>query len=240
MLCVENPAENLLPGGCAGEEQVAELPLGNHGDLRVLVAADPQDFRDFFVDGLYLGDDLRTVRQLQFGLGLFRGCSAAAQCWSQVGRIASDPVVFAVVKENHLHIGGGVRRGVAGAEGGNIPDISAGLAEQGEADGVENGGFARSGLAGDDKKPLFTKAGEVYFGFSGVGAEGGEGELQRSHASSSQIFRISVCRYASCSMFISVLFWMRYSSRMKSAGLFSEAASGASTGRFSLRVRLLS
>ncbi len=81
--------------------------------------------------------------------------------------------------ETHDGLGGGL--GLLGAHLGGAAAGAGGLAVEGEGHGVEQGGLARAGGAGDEEKIGAAQVGEVEGLARGVGTEGFEGETEGAH-----------------------------------------------------------
>ena len=80
------------------------------------------------------------------------------------------------VGKGQFHKGGGVGIRIFGTQHRGISLGAAGFAVEGEGDGIEDGGLAGTGIAGDQVKTVFTQLGKFQSGAAGVGAEGGEGQ----------------------------------------------------------------
>ena len=143
------------------------------------------------------GVDLLQLRHIlaagadEPGVGGLPGHPLAAALGAHVLRVPPHGVLPAAVGEFQLHLRGGFRVGVLGAEHARLPAAAAGLAEQGKADGVKNGGLPRAGVTGDEIQTALPQLFKIQFHRSRVGAKGGDGQFQRSHASPSQIRSIS-------------------------------------------------
>ena len=74
-----------------------------------------------------------------------------------------------------------VRGGVVAAQGPVVPEIPAGGAVQGKGDGIQDGGLAAAGGAGDQEKPVLPQPGEINGFLPGVGAEGVHYKFQGTH-----------------------------------------------------------
>ena len=71
---------------------------------------------------------------------------------------------------------------------------------QGVGDGIEQGGLARAGVTGDKVEPASAQLLQRQGGGACIGAKGREGQLERSHASSSfQMLSMSCWQNAACS-----------------------------------------
>ncbi len=193
----EDLAEDLLPGGGPGRQQAAELPLGQHGDLGELLPVHTQDLLHGFGDLPEAGDGPDAVpRELRAGChgDLPAGAPLPVPL---VGGIAPDGVLPVPVGEGEDHLRGGGAVRVLGAEHGGIAHLPAGPSEEGEGDGVENGGLARAGVSGDEVEPSGAQQRQVQLRGPRVGAESGQGQLQRSHRSSSRMASKSSAAYRS-------------------------------------------
>ena len=74
-----------------------------------------------------------------------------------------------------------VRGGIVAAQGPVVPEIPAGGAIESKGDGIQDGGLAASGGAGDQEEPVVSQTGKVDGLFVGVGTEGGHHKFQRAH-----------------------------------------------------------
>ena len=184
---VENIPENGLPFGGAGLEQTAEIALGDHGHLGKLAAAQTDDLADGGFHILLAGDGL-PIRQCQLYPGRLAGGAGAAGFGAGVFGVAVDGVGFAVVGEHQLHKGGGLGIGIFGAQHVCLADAAAGFTVKGKGDGIENGGLAGTGVAGDQIQAAGAQLVQLQNLGVGIGAEGADGKLYRSHGCSSRIF----------------------------------------------------
>ena len=135
------------------------------------------------------GNDL-AVGGVKLGVGFLRHGSTASTGWTGVLRVPADGIATVMIGEFQFHEGGGFRGSVFGAEHSALPEGTAGFAVKGEGDGVKNGGFAGAGVAGNEVKAAGTQLFQVQHLESCVGTEGGNGQFQRSHASSLQMVSI--------------------------------------------------
>ena len=202
---MQGGVEQLLEQGLAlvggGVEDFQKIPLGNHDRAGKLILGQPQQL-------IYPGVDLRNtlhqragVRAGHHGFGGLDGGALAAQLGPDILRAAPHQPGFAPVAEGQLHIGFCAGRRIVRAEGAAFPPLPApgGLAVQGEADGVEQGGFACAGVPGNQEKAAVPQGRKVHRGFPREGAEGGQHQLHRLHGVSSSSVRMprSTCMWAS-------------------------------------------
>ena len=199
-------AEELLEDGlflvAVRQQQPLEIPLGQHGDAGKLVLVHAQDLHDLVIDLLGAGDDL-AVRHGQGCLD--RGLGLALGAGPPVARHPADGVALSPAAEFQLHEGLRLGLGILGAEelavvlaAADVSLLAAGAAVEGEADGIEEHGLTGTRVAGDQVKAPVPQGLEVQHRLPGVGTEGGNGQFQWSHASSSQIDSMSFARNASC------------------------------------------
>ena len=199
-LGAEQFAEDLAPLLGRGVEQAGELPLRDHGDLAELVVVQPDEGGDGGGDILRAGHGRAAVREGEDGVRLFGGRALAPRFGAEVVRVAADGVPLAAHLKFQLDKGGGAGGSVLAAQHGTVPHAAAGMVVQGIGDGVEKGGLARAGVAGDEIQAAFAQALQLQRDGAGVWPEGREGQLQRSHASSSfQSVSMSCWQNAACS-----------------------------------------
>ena len=235
-LRAENASEDLLSLLRGGQQQLQKVPLGNHGDLGELFAVHPQDLPHGGGDLPGLADDA-AIGANQLRPRLLRHHAAALFGRAQIVGVAADGVGAAAVGKHQLHLRGSLRRGVFAAQHPRLPVVAAGLAVEGEGDGVKDGGLSGAGIAGDEVQSPVPQPLQLQHRSAGVGAEGGHGQFQRSHASPSQILAMS---FSTSCCWRSVMGWpfcRAYSWANSSRGGFSSAASSAAPP---LRVRALS
>ena len=188
-------------------EQLCELPLCDHGDLRKLAVVQPDDVDDGGGYFLGLGHRRAAVGVDERSVGLFGGKALAPGLRARVFRVAAHSIALAVHLKFQLHKGGSLRVGIFAAQHGTLAHAAAGMVVQGVCNGVEQGGLACAGVAGDEVQPAFAQLFQFQNGLSGVGAEGRKGQSERSHASSPsfQMSSISCWQNAACS---SVMGWL--------------------------------
>ena len=198
-------SENLLPVLGRSQQQLEEIPLGNHGDLQKLVPVNAQNVPD---GGVHLPGpgDGGALRENQGGLRSLRSGARAVELGPLVFRHPAHLVALAPAGKFQLHKGGGFRGGIFGAEHAGASVVAAGLAVEGEGDGIEQGGFSRPGVPGDQIQAVLSQAVHIQHRFSGIGAEGGEGEFQWSHGQASSIRDSSSSTKTSCSWVMGRLF----------------------------------
>ena len=167
--------------------------------MRKLAAVQPDDLVDLPGNLTALGDEA-SVRQPELGVRLLHHAARAPFGRPLILGVPVDGIGFAAVREGQFHKGWGVRLGVLGAEHGRVPVAAAGLPVEGVCNGVEQGGFTGSRVAGDQVKSLSAQLFQVYRHLTGVWPKGGQGQLQRSHAiSSSKMESIRACEKRRCS-----------------------------------------
>ena len=199
-LGAEQLPEDLAPLLSGGVEQPGELPLRDHGDLGKLVVVQPDDINDSGSHLLGFGHRRAAVGIGQGGIRLFSGESLAPGLGAQILRVAPDGVPLPPHLKFQLHKGGCAGVCIFAAEHGPIPHAAAGMIVQGVGDGIEQGGLARAGVAGDKVEPAFAQLLQRQGGGACIGAKGREGQLERSHASSSfQMLSMSCWQNAACS-----------------------------------------
>ena len=177
---IENAAENALPLLGIGQQQLQEIALCDHGNLRKLFPIQTNDLADGSIDIFQLGDHL-AVRHGQAGIGSFFGKAFAPLLGALIFGIALDGIGAAAIQEGQLYFRGGFGRGIFGAEHGRLPRIAAGFAVKSEGDGIENGGLTGTGVAGDQIQATAAQLLKVQHDRFCIGAEGGHGQFQRSH-----------------------------------------------------------
>ena len=199
-LGAEQFAEDLAPLLGRGVEQAGELPLRDHGDLAELVVVQPDEGGDGGGDILRPGHGRPSVRVGEDGVRLFGGRALAPRFGAEVVRVAADGVPLAAHLKFQLDKGGGAGVSVLAAQHGAVPHTAAGMVVQGIGDGIEKGGLARAGVAGDEIQAAFAQALQFQRDGAGVWPEGRKGQLQGSHASSSfQSVSMSCWQNAACS-----------------------------------------
>ena len=208
-------AEELLENGLllipVRQQQPLEIALGQHGDAGKLVLVHAQDLDDLVVDLLRAGDDIAVGHGQR---GLHRGLGLAPGIGPPVAGDPPDGIPLAPVQKFQLHEGLRLIPGILGAEelavvlvAADVALLAAGAAVEGKADGVEEHGLARAGVTGDEIQAPVPQLFQVQNRLPGVGAKGGYGQFQWSHASSSQIAPMSRARNSSCCSVMGWLFW---------------------------------
>ena len=190
----EQPLEQVAPLGGFGVENLQKIALRDHHGLRELVAGQPDQIlhalRDFIQSRPALAGVGLKLRRV-----LAHDHAVAALAGAGVFGIAAQTVVVPSVAERQLHprilrLGGVVR--AEGLRGAAIL-AARGFAVQREADGVENRGLARAGVAGDQEQAVLTQLFKIDLRRAGVRAKGAHRQLQRLHRTSpSNSFRIAV------------------------------------------------
>ena len=195
---MEEFAENSLTLFGVGKQELQEIPLGNHGNLRKLVPVDTQDVPDLSIY-IRLFCDYPAVRKPQFGFRTLTGKPAPALCRALVLRVPADGVGFPRIGELQFHEGRRFRAGIFGTKHARTAHAAAGLAVQGKGNGVEDGGLPCPGIPGDQVQAAPAEGFKVDFGPARIGAERGDCQLQRSHASTSRMRSNRPVQKASCS-----------------------------------------
>ena len=189
-LRAENIPEDLLTFHGICLQKLPEIALGDHGYLGKLIPGQTDDLPDSLVHILQFG------HHGPVGIGKHRfrlpgGGAGAPGLGPLIFRIAADTVFFPVVGEGQFHISGVFRFCIFGAEHAGFPVFSAGFSEEGEGDGIKNGGLARTGITGDQIQAVLSQFFKVQFLNSGIGAETGDCQFQRSHTLPSQMDSIN-------------------------------------------------
>ena len=191
---VEDIPEDLLPFLGVGKKQLQEVALGNHGHLSELFPVKTQNLPDGGIDFFGLGHQIAVgVRQGRAGglLGHSFALILAFGLGTHIFGIPGDCVFLASISEHKRDFRGRSRVSIFGAEHTGFPVAAAGFAEEGEADGIKNGGLARTGVTGDEIQSAGAQGFKVQFHDPCVGTEGGQSQFQRSHLLSSQMDSIS-------------------------------------------------
>ena len=113
---------------------------------------------------------------------LFGGTIARLLC-SEVFWVATDHPGFSPVGEGEFHPGFCFSGCVVGTEGFAFAALLAtgGFTVEGKADRVKDGGFARTGIARNQKETVFPQPREVDLRHASVGTKGGHGKLNGLH-----------------------------------------------------------
>ena len=209
----EQFAEDALTRCRVGREQLAELSLRQHDDLLELVRIDAQQLFHLHVH-LAHAADAAPVGQLDLSVRrLFRSAFAALLSPLVIG-IALYAIGLPAVRELQLNGRFACRIGEIAAQTcgrtGSVSTVAACLAEQREANGVEDHGFARARVTAHQVHARTPERPKVYFRLAGIRPEGGHGQLQRLHcapsscpsgpfAAESSTFAISLCAKSRCS-----------------------------------------
>ena len=188
---LEDLPENLDPVLGFGLEQPQKVPLGDHGDLRKLVPVQAQQRRHGGGDLPPFGHRLAAVGIVELRLGPLGGEARAPLLGPEILRRPPDAVDLAPALEGQLHKGGPGRRGIVAPQHVRLAAAAAGLAVEGEADGVKNRGLPCPGVAGNQVQAPVPQLGKIQPDLAAVGAEGAYHQHQRSHSPSSQISSIS-------------------------------------------------
>ena len=182
--CAEHFAEDLLAALRAGREQLEEVALGDHRDLREARAVQAGDLRHACRDLLCLRHD-GAVRQGEERVRVLHHRAAAAPGRALVFRAAAHRVCPAGAGERELHPGGRFRRCVLRAEHGGIARVAARLAVERVGDGIKNGCLAGAGIPADEIQSLGAQLRKGDLRPACVRPERGDRQVQRPHASPS-------------------------------------------------------
>ena len=158
-----------------GLQKAQEVPLGDHGNLGKLAAVEPQKLRHRRRHLLPAGEGLAVVGEAQKRLGLLHRKARAPLLGALVLRGAAHRIFPAPAQKGELHKGGLAGLGIVAAKHVRLAGTAAGLAVEGEADGVKNGGLARAGVPGDEIEPPLPQLGEGQRHRTAVGAKGAHG-----------------------------------------------------------------
>ena len=193
---VEDIPEDLLTllGIC--QQQLQEIALGDHGNLGKLLPVKTQNLPDGAVDFLGLRYQMAVgASQGRAGGLLGHGIALvfALGLRFHILRIPGDGIFLSRIAEYKGYFCGGGRIGILRSEHTRFPVAAAGFSEEGKADGIENSGLSRAGVAGDQIQSAGAQSFKVQLHNPGVGAKGGHGQFQRPHFSPSQIDSINSC-----------------------------------------------
>ena len=188
---VEQLLKQLLSFVGGGVQNLQKVALGDHHRPGKLILSQSQQLVGFRVDLLQALDHLAGVR-----IGHPRGGALLRHPGSVflrplIFRAAADHPYLVPVMKGQLRVGLRGRVRIVGPEGFALPPLIPGGAFpiQGEADSIEEGGFPRPRVPGNQKQPVLSQGGKIHRGFPGIGSEGAQCQLQRSHASSSSSLR---------------------------------------------------
>ncbi len=188
---VEETAEELAAGLGVRAQETREVALRQQHHLAELVPAHADEPGQLLADLLVrLAERLPAalgVVAAQPALGLLQGEAVAALLRAGLGGAAGDFEAAAADGQLQLDLGGQVRRGVVAAQGGAgaLPGAGDGPV-QGEADGVQDGGLARSGGAVEQEKPGGGEGVEVDVLGGAERPEGGDAQAVQSHRDTSR------------------------------------------------------
>ena len=148
-LGAEQLAENAaaLLGGSV--EQLCELTLRDHGDLAELAVVQPDDLLHGGSHILGFGHRRTAIGIGEGGIRFFGGHALAAVFGALVLRVAAHGIALAVHLKFQLHKGGCFRAGILAAQHGALAYAAAGMIVQRICNGIEQGGLACAGIAGD-------------------------------------------------------------------------------------------
>ena len=200
-LGAEQLAENAaaLLGGSV--EQLCELTLRDHGDLAELAVVQPDDLLHGGSHILGFGHRRTAIGIGEGGIRFLGGHALAAVFGALVLRVAAHSIALAVHLKFQLHKGGRFKISIFAAQHGALAHAAAGMIVQRICNGIEQGGLACSGVAGDKVQAAFSQFFQFQHGLARIGAKGRKGQSERSHASSPsfQISSMSCWQNAACS-----------------------------------------
>ena len=160
---VQGRVEQLLKQGLAlvrgRVEDFQEVSLGNHHRPGELILRQPQQLINPGVDLRNALHHRACVQAGQHGPGGLGGGALTGHLGPDIFRIAPDAIPPAPVAEGQFHKGFRAGRCIVRAEGAAFAPFPAagGLAVQGEADSVKQGGFARPGIPGNQENAVFPQ-----------------------------------------------------------------------------------
>ncbi|MPM37070.1 hypothetical protein SDC9_83676 [bioreactor metagenome] len=137
---VEYVPEYLLPVGCAGREELDELPLGDHDDLPPLLQIHPEKILDLLRDVLGFGHPA-TVREHQQSIPGSLGIALSSLLLAHIRRGPAYFVGLAQMLECQIDVGFRVIIGEIAAQGAHFPVLAAGIPVESERYAVEDHGL---------------------------------------------------------------------------------------------------
>ena len=155
------------------EQQLQEVALRDHRDLRELLVIDAEDLEDLPIHLPRLREH-RTVRQRELCVRLLDRRAAPALRRALVLRIPLHGIVLPAVTKAHLDLRRGLRLCILRAQHPGGPVLARGLAEKGEGDRVEDRRLAGTGVACDEIEPALAQLLHIDFCHALIGAEGGQ------------------------------------------------------------------
>ena len=192
-------SENLTENGFSfirrRQQQLQKITLCNHGNLHKLIPIDAHDLPHSLIHLPWFRDH-PSIRKCQLRIRTLCGYAFAAGFRSFIFRITLDIVNLLPIGKNEFHFCRGFRLRVFGTEHGRFPVVAAGFPVKGKGNSIKKRGFTRAGITRDQVQALGSKGIQIEFCPVRVGSEGGYGQFQRSHDSSSQVFSISSFIYA--------------------------------------------
>ena len=204
-LRVEDAPEDLPPLLRAREQNPAEIALRDHADLCELVAREADERLHLRRRAAVARRDV-PVRVSEHSLRTVFDRALAAHLLPLVFRATAHGVALTAQQERQLHKCGRLRRGVLAAQHGAAACLPAGLAIEREGNRIEDRRLARARVAGNQVQPALAEAVHVDVRPPGVRPERGQRDMQRSHASSSQMRSIMPESSARCAASISCPF----------------------------------
>ena len=200
MLRLKQLPEDFFPFFGGGKQKFQKISLCDHRDLEKLAAVDPEDLLDLSIHFFWSGED-RPVRKRKLGIGFLRSHPLPACFRAEIFGITPHGVLPVKAGESKDHFGGGVFRGIFGAEHGRLPLASACFPVKRIGDGVKNCCLSGAGIAGDQIKSACSELIQIQYDPVSVRSESRDSQLIWSHTSSSQIVSISPFKNVACSSF---------------------------------------
>ena len=153
-------------------QQLSELTLGNHGNLRKLIAINADNLSDSLVHLSLPGNGLFSGA-VQFLLCSFRSHARSGFLCALVFRISSNPIFFSIARKNQLHLCWRVGSCIHRPKHAYLPVFTAGLAIECVSNGIKNGSLSGSGVSGNQIKPVIAQSVEINLYRSGIGSKAG-------------------------------------------------------------------
>ena len=176
----ENPPEDLPSRFAVGQQQTEEFPLREHTELFELGVIEPQQGGDFGGDLCGLGygppvrqEELRLRRLMDQPFPPFFGTALFGP--------AGNGIDLPPVGEGERDLRAGFRRGEIAAQAAVFAVFPAGFPKQRIGNAVEQGGFARSRVPGDEKQAGRAERCKVDRAEARVRTERGQFQPQRLH-----------------------------------------------------------
>ena len=112
-----------------------------------------------------------AVRIVQLRSRRLRSISVSSLFLSEIFRIAPYRILFSAVFKGELHLGLRIVIRILGTKHSGLPAAAARFSEQRIADGIEDGGLACPGIAGDQIQAAGAQFFQIQHLFSRVGTE---------------------------------------------------------------------